>query len=83
MWLNDEVQAALLGGAVVDQPEEVREEALGALRNLARAAGNAVPMFLNDEVQAALLGGAAVDQPKAVREQALGALHNLSCAAVN
>ena len=35
MWLNDEVQAALVGGAAVDQPEEVRVNALGALGNLA------------------------------------------------
>ena len=50
----------LVGGAA-DQPEKVRVQALRALRYLACAAENKMPMWLNDEVWAALVGGAAGD----------------------
>ena len=36
MWQRDDVQAVLLGGAAVDQPEAVRLKALGGLRILTR-----------------------------------------------
>ena len=62
MWLNDEVQAALVGGAAVDQHEEVLVEALRALRNLSCAAENQVAMWLHIDVRATLVRCAAVDQ---------------------
>jgi hypothetical protein len=78
MWLNDEVKAAVVGGAAVNQPAAVRTKALGVLQNLACAAENHVAMWLNDEVKAALLGGAAVGQREKVRVLALLALSRLS-----
>ena len=68
---NSDVLAALVGGAAVEQPEEMRVKALGALWNLARAAENKVAMWQRDEARAVLVGGAAVDQPEAVRVNAI------------
>ena len=39
MWQRDDVQAAIMGGAAVDQPEAVRVNALLALSNLTRNLG--------------------------------------------
>ena len=74
---------ASAASAAGGQPEAGRVAALAALRDLAFAAENKVPMWQRDDVQAVFVGGAAVDQPEAVRVQALAALSNLARAAEN